>query len=129
MLRTIGAVVTGAALWLVFASLMDRAMRMGWPDYNTVHEAMTFTLPMMIARLAESTAALVIASWIATKIAPDSRAAPWALAIVMLAPFAPYHLLVIWAKFPIWYHAYFLTSLLVLPPLTARLTQSRDAAT
>ena len=123
MLKTIGAAVAGAVLWLVLVSISDRFMRAAWPEYQAVFSAMAFTLPMMLARLAESTVALVIASWTTARIAPDSRVAPWALALVMLAPFAPYHLLVIWAKFPVWYHAYFLTSLLVLPPLTARLVR------
>ena len=109
MLKTIGAVVIGAALWLILVSISDRVMRAAWPEYQAVFSAMAFTLPMMLARLAESTVALVIAAWTTAKIAPDSRVAPWALALVMLAPFAPYHLLVIWAKFPIWYHAYFLS--------------------
>ncbi len=123
MLKTIGAVVAGAVLWIVLVSIADRVMRAAWPEYQAALSAMAFTLPMMLARLAESTVALIIAAWATAKIAPDSRVAPWALALVMLAPFAPYHLLVIWAKFPIWYHAYFLTSLLVLPPLTARLAR------
>jgi len=123
MLKTIGAVVAGAVLWFVLVTIADRVMRAAWPEYRAVWSAMAFTLPMMLARLAESTIALVIAAWATAKIAPGSRVAPWALALVMLAPFAPYHLLVIWAKFPIWYHAYFLTSLLVLPPLTARLVR------
>ena len=32
-----------------------------------------------------------------------------------LDSFAPYHLLMIWNKFPVWYHAYFLASLLAIP--------------
>lgn len=123
MLKTIGAVIAGAVLWFVLVTISDRVMRAEWPEYQAVWSAMAFTLPMMLARLAESTLALIIAAWTTAKIAPGSRVAPWALALVMLAPFAPYHLLVIWAKFPIWYHAYFLTSLLVLPPLTARLAR------
>jgi hypothetical protein len=123
MLKTIGAVVAGAVLWIVLVTIADRVMRAAWPEYQAVWSAMAFTLPMMLARLAESTVALVIAAWATAKIAPNSRVAPWALALVMLAPFAPYHLLVIWAKFPIWYHVYFLSSLLVLPPLTARLVR------
>jgi|HubBroStandDraft_5_1064220.scaffolds.fasta_scaffold37776_3 hypothetical protein len=122
MLKTIGAVAAGALLWIVLASITDRVMRAEWPQYQAVWSAMAFTLPMMFARLAESTVALVIAAWVTARIAEGSRAAPWALAAVMLAVFIPVHVM-IWSRLPIWYHAYFLTSLLVLPPLTARLAR------
>jgi hypothetical protein len=81
---------------------------------------MTFTLPMMLARLTERTIALVLAAIVTTRIAPGSRAAPWALGIVMFAVFAPYHY-TIWEKFPIWYHVYFLTSLVAIPVIVGSL--------
>jgi len=121
--RIVLAVVAGAAIWFALVAASDWAIRTQWLEYAAVFKAMTFTTQMMIARLAESTVALVIASWATAKIAPASRLAPWALALLMLAVFAPYHLLVLWAKFPPWYHATFLISLLVLPPLTARLAR------
>ena len=37
----------------------------------------------------------------------------------MLAFFAPFHY-TIWEKFPVWYHAYFLISLIAVPLLVAR---------
>jgi hypothetical protein len=123
MLRTIGAVVAGAVAWFVLVTIADRVMRAEWPEYQAVWSAMAFTLPMMIARLAESTIALIAASWAATRIAPASRSAPWVFGLVMLAVFAPYHLLYIWAKFPPWYHAYFLSSLLLIPLAVGTLTR------
>lgn len=123
MLRTILSVVAGAVAWFVLVSIADRVMRAQWPEYQAVWSAMAFTLPMMLARLAESTAALIIASWAATRIAPTSRPAPWAFGLVMLTVFAPYHLLYIWAKFPPWYHAYFLSSLLLIPLAVGVLTR------
>jgi len=123
MLRTVLSVIAGMAAWLVLVTIADRVMRAQWPEYQAVWSAMAFTLPMMIARLAESTAALIIASWAAARIAPASRLAPWAFGLVMLAIFAPYHLIYIWAKFPPWYHAYFLGSLLLIPPAVGMLTR------
>ena len=123
MLRTILSVAAGMVTWFVLVTIADRVMRAEWPAYQAVWSAMAFTLPMMIARLAESTAALIIASWAATRIAPTSRPAPWAFGLVMLTIFAPYHLIYIWAKFPPWYHAYFLGSLLLIPPAVGMLTR------
>jgi hypothetical protein len=119
VIRTILSVIAGIVVWIVVVSLIDRTMRHFWPDYAANFAAMNFTLQMMIARLVESTVALVIASLVTVRVAPASRAACWALGIVMLLPFAYYHLTMIWEKFPIWYHAYFLASLLLVPVLMA----------
>jgi hypothetical protein len=120
MVRTVLGVVAGVVAWLVLVTVMDRTMRHFWPDYATNFTAMTFTLQMMLARLAESTVALIIASMIAAGVAPASRYVGWAFGILMLAFFAPYHY-TLWAKFPIWYHAYFLASLIVVPVLVEKL--------
>jgi hypothetical protein len=120
MIRTVLSVVAGVVIWLVVVTVIDRTMRYFWPDYAAVFAAMAFTLPMMIARLTESTVALIIASVATVRIAPASRLAPWAFAILMFVPFAWYHS-TIWDKFPIWYHAFFLGSLIVVPVLVAKL--------
>jgi hypothetical protein len=119
MVRTVLGVVAGIISWLVIVTVIDMTMRHFWADYAAVFTAMTFTLPMMLARLAESTVALVIASWIVVRIAPASRAAPWAFAILMFVPFAYFHF-TIWEKFPVWYHLYFLASLLAIPPIVKK---------
>ncbi|HTT96871.1 MAG TPA: hypothetical protein VMF58_02390 [Rhizomicrobium sp.] len=126
MVRTILSVAAGVIAWLVLVTVMDRTMRHFWPDYAANFVAMTFTLQMMFARLAESTVALIIAAMIAAGVAPTSRAAPWAFAILMLAFFIPVHY-TIWAKFPIWYHVYFLASLLLIPLIVGHLFRTRTA--
>lgn len=124
MLRTIGAVIAGVVVWLVCAEIFDLTLRAIWPAYLAALPARAFTLPMMIARLAESTVALVIAAWVAGAVANSARAVFWALGVVMLALFVPYHIHV-WTKFPIWYHAYFLSSLLLIPLAVGMLMRRR----
>jgi len=116
MVRTVLGVIAGVVAWIVLVTVMDRTMRHFWPDYATNYTAMTFTLQMMLARLAESTVALLIASMIAVGVAPASRSVGWAFGVLMLAFFIPVHY-TLWPKFPIWYHGYFLASLVVLPVL------------
>jgi len=125
MVRTVLGVIAGVVVWLVVVTVIDRTMRTFWPDYAAVFAAMTFTLPMMIARLVESTVALIIATLVTVRVAPASRIAPWALAILMFAPFAWYHLTMIWEKFPVWYHAYFLASLIVVPVLIGNMARGK----
>src|SRR6185436_1452639 len=49
--RTLGVVV-GLAVWVLVVSVAGLVMRETWPSYARVADAMTFTLPMMMARLA-----------------------------------------------------------------------------
>ena len=126
MVRTVLSVIAGVVVGLVVVTVIDRTMRHFWPDYAAVFTAMTFTLPMMIARLAESTVALIVASIVTVRVAPASRAAPWAFGILMFVPFAWFHS-TIWDIFPIWYHAYFLASLIIVPVLVAGAMRSKRA--
>lgn len=114
--RKIATVVAGVAAWFILVSAIDIAMRRFWPDYAANFTAMTFTLPMMIARLSESTVALVVAALLAARMAPGWSAAAASFGVVMLVIFLPIHYS-LWSNFPVWYHAYFLTSLLVAPAI------------
>jgi len=127
VVRTVFGVIAGIVAWLVIVTIIDRPMRYFWPDYAANFAAMTFTLPMMLARLTESTIALVLAAIIAMRTAPASRYVAWSFGIVMFLIFAPYHA-TIWSKFPIWYHAYFLASLLAVPLIVATVLRENTAA-
>lgn len=50
MIRSIGALLAGLAAWVVFVSLLDRALRMGIPGYAVVEPALQLTLAMKLAR-------------------------------------------------------------------------------
>ena len=125
MVRTVLSVVAGIVAWVVIATAINYAMRHAWPEYAAVEKAMNFTLPMMLARLAESTIALVAAAIVTARIAPASPYAPWALGLVMLLCFLPVHYS-IWDKFPIWYHVYFLSSLVLVSGIVGRLAQRKN---
>jgi hypothetical protein len=127
MLRTILAVIAGFVAWWLVVTVIDRTMRFFWPDYAAVFQALTFTLPMMFARLAESTVAIVIAALVAARIAPASRNVGWAFGIVMLLFFIPVHY-ALWSKFPVWYHAYFLASLVAIPLIVTSVRRETAAA-
>jgi hypothetical protein len=126
MARTIVAVVAGVVLWVLVVTVIDRSLRYAWPDYAAVFKAMTFTLPMMLARLTESTVSLVIAALVAARIAPGARAVGWGMGIVMLLYFAPVHYM-LFDKFPVWYHAYFLASLIAIPLIVTNVRRETAA--
>ena len=113
MARNIIGVVAGLAVWLVILIAAGFIMRETWPAYATVAGTMTFTLPMMIARLLIGAFATVLTGFVTGRIA-KSAVARLIPGVILLIVFIPQHVM-LWDKFPIWYH---LTFLLTLVPLT-----------
>jgi len=113
MARDILGVIAGLAVWIAIAGVAGVTMRSAWPDYASVADAMTFTLPMMFARLAIGACATLGAGWVAAVIARRSLLAGVTVGLLLILVFVPQHLL-LWNKFPVWYHLTFLVSLLPL---------------
>jgi hypothetical protein len=114
MARKIGAVVAGLFVWLAVVTVAGLIMRLSWPAYASVAAAMTFTLPMLIARLSIGAVATIVTGLVTAAIAPRSILTRLLPGIVLLLAFIPLHIS-LWQAFPIWYH---LTFLLSLVPLT-----------
>jgi hypothetical protein len=55
------AVVAGLVVWIAITTVAGLIMRGAWSEYAAVADAMTFTLPMMWARLSIGGVATVIA--------------------------------------------------------------------
>lgn len=113
MLRLVGGAVAGAIAWIAIVTLLNLVLRHGWPAYAMVERSMAFTLPMLLARLAESAAASLASGALAARIG-GARAALLGGGLLLLL-FLPVHYR-LWAVFPVWYHLAFLASL----PLLAR---------
>src|SRR5262245_22541551 len=113
MTRNVLGVIAGLVGWLIIATVAGFIMRSSWPAYASVASAMTFTLPMMIARLSIGALATISLGFITALVtrSPIARLIP---GVLLLIAFIPQHAM-LWDKFPIWYH---LTFLLSLVPLT-----------
>lgn len=123
MLRTILAAIAGVIVWGIVVSLLNLGLRHGWPDYAAVEKAMTFTLPMMAARLAMCGVASLVSGYVASRISRENFNAALAAGVILLAIFAPFHY-TIWDKFPPWYHLTFLASLPLLSLLGGRFART-----
>jgi len=113
MAKNILGVVAGLVIWVVAVSVAGLIMRAAWPAYASVADAMTFTLPMMIARLSIGAVATVAAGWVAGTITRRSTIATVLPGVLLLLAFIPQHIS-LWEKFPVWYHLTFLLSLIPL---------------
>ena len=124
MLRILVAAIVGVVVWWAVVIVLDFALRYAWHDYAAVEKAMTFTVPMMIARLTESGVGSILCGMVAAMIGRERQRPALAAGIILLALFVPVHYS-IWSKFPIWYHLTFLTSLVVLSIVGGYLTHPR----
>ncbi|HKR38038.1 MAG TPA: hypothetical protein VJT10_24575 [Steroidobacteraceae bacterium] len=111
--RNILGVVAGIVTWLIVATVAGLIMRASWPAYASVADAMTFTVPMMLARLAIGALATISMGFV-TALITRSAVARLVPGVLALLAFIPQHIM-LWDKFPLWYH---LTFLLSLVPLT-----------
>ena len=114
MAKGILGVVAGLLAFVAVVTVAGIIMRGAWPDYARVADAMTFTLPMMMARLTIGALATVAAGLVTAVIARRSTLVRLAPGLLLLVAFIPQHIM-LWEKFPVWYH---LTFLLSLVPLT-----------
>lgn len=129
MARRILAVVAGLVAWVAIVSIAGLIMRSTWREYASVADAMTFTLPMMFARLGIGAFATLTTGWITAVISHRSKPAILTSGLLLLVVFVPQHIL-LWNKFPVWYHLTFLVSLVPLTYLGANISPpTRSAAT
>jgi hypothetical protein len=121
MMKTTFGVIGGLVAFAIIAIVSGVIVREAWPEYASVAEAMTFTLPMMFTRLAIGAIATLIAGWFTALIAGPSHLARLMLGAVLLVVFIPEHIM-LWNRFPVWYHLTFLASLLPLTYLGGKIT-------
>ena len=113
MARAAIGVGAGLAAWLITVTVGGVIMRVTWPAYASVADAMTFTLPMMIARLAVGAAATLGAGLVTAVVTRRSWLARLIPGVLLLVVFIPIHIS-LWNRFPVWYHLTFLASLVPL---------------
>jgi hypothetical protein len=113
MSKKILGVIAGLVVWAIVVTALGQIMRSGWPAYAKVADAMTFTLPMLIARLSISVVATLAAGLVTASIVPSARVAGVMPGVLLLLAFIPEHIN-LFDKFPLWYHLTFLVSLIPL---------------
>ena len=123
MKRPILAFAAGLLLWVVVISVLNRGLRVFIADYAAAELTFSFTLGMLLARLAIAALASLLAGGVAAWIAPASVRVPVLLGAVLLLTFLPIHVR-LWNLFPFWYHLVFLVTLVPLVVLGARIARA-----
>ena len=122
MKRAILAFAAGLVLWVLAISVLDRALRLFLGGYAAAEPTMSFTLGMLLARLAIAALTSIIAGGVAGWIAPASARVAVLLGVILLLAFLPIHAK-LWSLFPFWYHLVFLVTLIPLVVLGSQLTR------
>jgi len=110
MLKATIGVLVGFVIWFAAATLANLGVRALMPTYGAAEALMTFTLPMLLARLTVGSFSSLVAGFACSYVAGQSRKAIYVLALIILVFFLPVHYKLL-AKFPIWYHVVFLGTL------------------
>ena len=110
MLRSTLAIFVAVVTWLVVATIGNWILRAVLPGYSAVEASMNFTLSMMICRLILGLVSSLCAGLVCATIAGQNSRAPRIAAVIMVVLFLPVHYM-LWTRFPIWYHLFFLFSL------------------
>jgi hypothetical protein len=124
MKRGIAGVAGGLVAWFVAATAVNFLLRVLWPDYAAAEKPMTFTLSMLGSRLAMGALSSICAGFTAGWITRGARTPVKVLAGLLLVFFIPVHY-GLWDRFPFWYHATFLASLIPFVLLGATLAANR----
>ena len=123
MKRPILAFAAGLVVWVVVISVLDRGLRVFVADYAAAELTFSFTLGMLLARLAIAALASLLAGGVAGWLAPASARVPVLLGAILLLAFLPTHVR-LWRLFPFWYHLVFLVTLIPLVVLGAQLARA-----
>ena len=126
-LRTVLAIAAGFIVWFAVATVGNLVIRWLLPGYTEVEKAMDFSVGMLLARLALGVVASLAAGAACVAVARSARAATYLFALLLLALFVPVHV-GLWAKFPVWYHIFFLGSLVPVVLLGAKSFGFRGAS-
>ena len=110
MFRPVFAVVLGVVTWFAVATVGNFALRQFIPGYSAVERRMNFTFAMQIARLALGLVSSLCAGIATAAVSRPNSYAVKVVAAGMVLLFLPVHYS-IWARFPVWYHAFFLITL------------------
>ena len=117
------AVIVGLAMWFAIATILNLLLRALLPGYQAVEKSMSYSLVMLVARLALGLAGCLCAGWACALIWRGSAIPAYVLSLLLLALFAPVHVS-LWNEFPIWYHAFFLITLVPTTLLGFKLRSS-----
>lgn len=124
-MKTILGIVGGFVVWCLVGFVGLLTLKLSWPEYAGVMGNFAFTDPMLSARLLVGVLNSLAAGWAAYSIAKGTGSA-WILGGILLAYASYMHFIVLWDKFPPWFHFSYVITLLPLIVLGGYLAKHRN---
>jgi hypothetical protein len=123
VLRFILSLALGSVIAVAIAGAGLMAARALWPEYAIAEPHKHYTLAMLFARLAVGALSAAGAACGATAVAGDKGRAAWWLGGLFVVISLPGHLYpgYVWNDYPVWYHLVYLSYLVPVAGLAARL--------
>lgn len=119
-LRLGAAIAAGCVAAVAIAWAATFVARYQWPEYAAAEPNKTYTLIMLVTRLAVGAICTATAAYLTTIIARDNgRSACW-LGGLLLAVSLPIHIYREWADYPAWYHFLYLCYLVPIATLVGK---------
>ncbi len=122
-LRIAASLVIGCVVVIALARLGVVLARLSWPDNVIAERHKTYTLAMLIARLAVGALSVAAAACATTFVARDQGRAAWWLGTIFLLISLPNHLYFVWRGYPCRYHAVYLAYLVPIAGLSGRVVR------
>jgi hypothetical protein len=110
MIRSSLAIIVAIFAWGLVATVGNWLLRAALPGYAAVETTFAFTLAMLFFRLALGLVSSLCGGAVCAAVAAQRSRAVWITGFILLLLFLPLHYS-IWPKFPVWYHVFFLGSL------------------
>lgn len=125
VIRAIGALVAGVLAWKAVANLATLLGQLMWPAYAAVETQRTFTLDMLLSRLAVGALATVVFGIVVAWVTRGDKKSVALITIMWLAYSVVDHIIV-WDDFPVWYHLLYLAYIAPLVLHGAKMVKRRN---
>ena len=118
-------IVTGALAAVAVGVIATLLAERLWPAYAAARPTKSYTLAMLVTRLAAGALAAAVGAFVTTRLARDDGRAAWWLGGLFLAVSLPDHLFLVWQDYPAWYHVVYLTYLVPVAGVAGTITARR----
>ena len=113
-------IIIGLCIFLILEKLANSIARLTWPAYVIASNDRSYTLLMLLLRLATGSLITVLTTWILTKHGKDIKNVPLNFGLALFLCSLILHVY-IWSSYPVWYHIVWLSSIIPCSLLGGRL--------
>jgi hypothetical protein len=120
MIRKIGAILAGLAVFAAFEFIATSVAKVSWPAYALAAPTRAYALDMLLTRLGTGAVGTLVAGALSAKMDQNTRQTALIFGIALLLISVVWHYR-IWDQYPVWYHLFWFASIVPFAALGGRL--------